>query len=32
MSEECTSAIEGVADTHCRLAVQRYGDIVFHDS
>lgn len=32
MSEEYTSAIEGVTDTRCRLAVRRYGDIVFHDS
>lgn len=31
-SEEYTSTIEGLTDTRCRLAVHRYGDIVFHDS
>lgn len=31
-AEEYTSTIEGITDTRCRLAVQRYGDIVFHDS
>ncbi len=31
-AEEYTSAIEGLTDTRCRLAVQRYDDIVFHDS
>lgn len=31
-AEEYTSTIEGLTDTRCRLAVQRYGDIVFHDS
>lgn len=31
-AEEYTSTIEGLTDTRCRLAVQRYDDIVFHDS
>lgn len=32
VAEEYTSTIEGLTDTRCRLAVQRYEDIVFHDS
>ena len=31
-AEEYTSTVEGLTDTRCRLTVQRYGDIVFHDS
>lgn len=31
-SETYTSSIEGITDTRCRLAVERYSDIVFHDS
>lgn len=31
-AEEYTATIEGLTDTRCRLAVQRYGDIIFHDS
>lgn len=29
---EYTAAIEGLTDSRCRLAVRRYGEIVFHDS
>ncbi|OCA02734.1 hypothetical protein AC781_08685, partial [Akkermansia glycaniphila] len=31
-AEEYTSSIEGMTDSRCRLAVRRYGEIVFHDS
>lgn len=32
VSEEYTSTVEGITDTRFRIAVKRYGDIVFQDS